>query len=107
MDKKDEFTGEDGSSAESGSARPGAAQELDFSTFAISLASSAQVHLGSLAHPETNQTARNLPAARQMIDILAMLQAKTKGNLTGDEAALLEQILFTLRTHYVRAVEGR
>ena len=60
-----------------------------------------------MPHPETNQTAQNFPAAKQMIDILTMLQTKTKGNLTESEAALLEQVLFSLRMHYVRVVEGQ
>jgi hypothetical protein len=85
----------------------GSAQDLDFSTFVISLASSAQVNLGAMPHPETNQTVQNFPAAKQMIDILTMLQTKTKGNLTEAETALLEQVLFSLRMHYVRAVEGQ
>jgi len=83
------------------------AHDLDFSTFVISLASSVQVNLGAMPHPETNQTVMNFPAAKQMIDILTMLQTKTKGNLTDAEAALLEQVLFSLRMHYVRAVEGQ
>ena len=86
---------------------PGPDHDLDFSTFVISLASSVQVNLGAMPHPETNQTAQNFPAAKQMIDILMMLQTKTKGNLTEAEAALLEQVLFSLRMHYVRTMEGQ
>ena len=82
-------------------------EELDFSTFVISLATSAQVGMGAVPHPETNQAAQNLPAAKQMIDILALLQEKTKGNLTDDESSLLDQVLHNLRVHYVRAVEGQ
>jgi len=120
MNEKDEFTVRDRRSGaseagETEQAQRGSedrhdsesAQDLDFSTFVISLASSAQVNLGAMAHPETNQTSRNFPAAKQMIDILIMLQTKTKGNLTETETALLEQVLFSLRTHYVRAVEGQ
>lgn len=81
--------------------------ELDFSTFVISLASSAQVNLGAIPHPETNQTSQNFPAAKQMIDILGMLKEKTKGNLSEAESALLDQVLFNLRLHYVRTVEGQ
>jgi hypothetical protein len=83
------------------------AEELDFSTFVISLATSAQVGLGAVPHPETNQSAQNFPAAKQMIDILALLKEKTKGNLTEAESALLDQVLFNLRIHYVRVVEGQ
>ena len=82
-------------------------EDLDFSTFVISLATSAQVNLGAIPHPETNQTSQNFPAAKQMIDILGMLKEKTKGNLTGAESELLEQVLFNLRLHYVRIVEGQ
>lgn len=85
----------------------GSAPDLEFSTFVISLASSVQVSLGAMPHPETNQTVQNFPAAMQMIDILTMLQTKTKGNLTEAEASLLEQVLFSLRMHYVEAVEGQ
>ena len=82
-------------------------EELDFSTFVISLATSAQVGLGAVPHPETNQAAQNFPAAKQMIDILALLEEKTNGNLTEAESALLDQVLHNLRIHYVRAVEGQ
>lgn len=81
--------------------------DLDFSTFVLSLATSAQVGLGAVPHPETNTLSRNIPAAKQMIDILAIVQEKTKGNLTESEAALLEQVLFNLRIHYARAAEGQ
>lgn len=79
--------------------------DLDFSTFVISLATSAQVGLGAVPHPETNEFSRNIPAAKQMIDILTILREKTRGNLTEPESALLEQVLFNLHIHYVRTVE--
>lgn len=113
MDEKDEFTVRGRPSGPSGPDKTqtgtdaGTTRDLDFSTFVISLASSAQVNLGAIAHPETNQTAQNFPAAKQMIDILTLLQAKTKGNLREAEAALLEQVLFSLHMHYVNAVEGQ
>ncbi len=78
---------------------------IDFATFVLSLATSAQINLGSVPHPETNQTGRNLPAAKQMIDIIGMLQEKTKGNLSKDETTLLERVLFNLRMHYLRAAK--
>ena len=83
----------------------GSLATLDFATFVLSLATSAQINLGSVPHPETNQTGRNLPAAKQMIDIIGMLQEKTKGNLSKDEETLLGQVLFNLRMHYVRVAE--
>jgi hypothetical protein len=83
------------------------APSLDFSTFVISVASSAQVNLGAIPHPETNQTSQNFPAAKQMIDILGILKEKTRGNLTEAESALLEQVLFQLHLHYARTLEGQ
>ena len=80
--------------------------DVDFATFVLSLATSAQISLGAVPHPETSEIATHIPAAKQMIDVLGMLQEKTKGNLTKDEATLLEQVLFNLRMHFVRASEG-
>jgi hypothetical protein len=81
--------------------------ELDFAAFVISLAGTAQMSLGLIPHPETNLAVQNIPAAKQLIDILGMLQGKTKGNLNMDEETLLEQILHNLRMHYVRVAEGQ
>jgi uncharacterized protein DUF1844 len=90
-----------------GQAQAGTLEEIDFSTFILSLATSAQINLGNVPNPETNQTSQNIPAAKQMIDIIGMLQDKTKGNLGKEEESLLEQVLFNLRMHYVRAMEIR
>jgi hypothetical protein len=75
--------------------------KVDFSTFVLSLSHSALMDLGQAPHPETGSVATTLPMARQTIDLLAMLEEKTKGNLTGDEERLLTQILFDLRMRYV------
>jgi len=74
---------------------------VDFSTFVLSLSHSALMHLGQVPHPETGSVERTLPLARQTVDLLAMLEEKTKGNLSGDEERLLTQILFDLRMRYV------
>ncbi len=84
---------------------PGELAKIDFATFVLSLATSAQINLGSIPHPETNQESQNIPAAKQMIDILGMLKEKTKGNLSKEEETLLERVLFNLRMHYVRVAE--
>ena len=103
--------GEENAGRQQPSARADAAQDagtppdLDFSSFIISLAGTAQMSLGLLPHPETKRTVQNIPAAKQLIDILGMLQGKTKGNLNRDEETLLEQVLFNLRMHYVRVAE--
>ena len=75
--------------------------EINFSTFIFSLNSSALVHLGELSDPSTNAKSVNLPVAKQTIDIIAMLDEKTKGNLTGDEEKLLKNILHDLRMKYI------
>jgi len=75
--------------------------QLDFSTFILSLTSSAFYHLGDMPDPATGQTETNLPAVQQTIDMLLMLKEKTKGNLTADEAKLLEQLVYELQMKYV------
>lgn len=75
---------------------------MDFSMFVFSLNSSALVHLGVLDDPSTGEKARNLPAAKQTIDILGMLDEKTRGNLTKDEQDMLRHILHDLRIIYVK-----
>ena len=73
---------------------------IDFSTFVVSLSHSALVHLGDAKQPD-GTVERNLPLARQTIDILALLQDKTKGNLSGAEERLLAQVLYDLRMRFV------
>lgn len=79
------------------------APEVDFTTFVISLASSAMVHLGQVEHPDAKKAEVNLPMAKQVVDMLAMLQDKTKGNLEPDEERYLEAILYDLRLRFVDA----
>lgn len=76
---------------------------INFATFIFSLNSSALVQLGMMEDPMTGEKAENLPLAKQTIDILSMLEEKTKGNLDTDEAAMLRNILYDLRIHYVKA----
>ena len=78
---------------------------IDFTTFLLSLSTSAAYHLGLAPHPENQAACQNLPMARQTIDILGVLQDKTRGNLTGEEERLLGEILYNLRVEYVQAVE--
>jgi hypothetical protein len=80
---------------------PGEAQ-IDFVTFVMSLASSAFVHMGDAPHPETGSVVEELALAKQTIDILGMLEAKTKGNLSREEETFLENLLMDLRLRYVQ-----
>ncbi len=75
----------------------------DFTTFCFSLASAALIHLGESPAPETGKTEQNLPLAKQTIDVLTMLQEKTKGNLTEEEDKLLSTVLYDLRMRFVEA----
>jgi hypothetical protein len=78
-----------------------AAPEITFATFVVGLSTQALVHLGELPDPHSAQPATDLAAAQQLIDIIAMLETKTRGNLDRDEQAMLEAILFELRMKYV------
>lgn len=82
-------------------------QQLTFTGFVLSLASTAAIHFGDMPDPATGQRAEpNLDGAGQMIDILALLEEKTRGNLTDDERRLLEQLLYELRLRFVEAKGG-
>jgi len=75
--------------------------QVDFSTFIMSLTSSAFYHLGDMPDPSTGKKEVNLPAVQQTIDMLIMLREKTKGNLKEDENKLLEQLVYELQVKYV------
>ncbi len=77
---------------------------LDFNALVLSLGSSAIVHLGEAPDPTSGQKREepDLPMAQQSIDLLAMLQEKTRGNLTAEESRFLENMLFDLRMLYVQ-----
>ena len=81
--------------------------EINFSTFIISLSTQALMHLGEIANPLSGQEERDVSGAKQLIDIVGMLQEKTHGNLTEVEAKLIEEILFDLRMRYVEAVKKK
>jgi len=89
------------------SAEAGAIPPVDFATFVLSLGSSALFHMGELDEPEAGTPPKlDLGLAKHTIDVLAMLQEKTKGNLTGPEATLVENLLFDLRLRFVDAQGG-
>ena len=76
--------------------------EINFSTFIISLNASALLHLGVIGEPSTGKKNKNLPLGKQTIDILNMLEEKTRGNLTKEEEGLFKNILYDLRIAYVK-----
>jgi hypothetical protein len=81
---------------------------VSFTAFVLSLATTAAVHFGDIADPSTGQRMEpNLVGAAQMIEIIAMLQEKTSGNLSEPEAKLLEDLLYELRMRFVDAQGGQ
>jgi Domain of unknown function (DUF1844) len=78
--------------------------QLSFTAFVLSLASTAAIHFGDLADPVSGErSAPNLEGATQMIEILSLLEQKTRGNLTAEERQVLEQVLYELRMRFVEA----
>lgn len=73
---------------------------IDFATFVLSLSHNVLVHLGDAPDPAGGPRRRDVPMAKQTIDLLGVLQEKTTGNLTGEEERLLDQVLYDLRMRY-------
>jgi len=81
--------------------------QLTFTAFVLSLASTAAIHFGDMPDPISGEPAEeNLEGAAQMIEILGLLDEKTRGNLTAEEHQVLEQVLFELRMRFVEAKSG-
>lgn len=77
---------------------------IDFNTFILSLSTSALMHLGKLAGEE--EATVNLAHAKQTIDCIALLEEKTRGNLTGEEERLISEVLYDLRLRFVAATKA-
>src|SRR5687767_680423 len=82
---------------------PSAPEQLDFATLVMSFATGAMIHLGLVPEPGTGKTQKNLALARQNIDILEILQKKTRGNLSNEEDRMLESLLAETRLRFVEA----
>jgi hypothetical protein len=79
--------------------------EVNFNSLIFSLSSSALLHLGEIADPQTGEKRKDIALAKHTIDTIAMLKEKTEGNLNEEEEKFLESILTDLRWRYVRAAE--
>jgi hypothetical protein len=99
-----ETPSKDGARAGAGSDR--ALPPVDFSTFILSLGSSALIHLGEMEPPGETGKRRDLPMAKHTIDLLTLLWEKTRSNCTPEEDNLLESLLYDLRLRYVEAVKA-
>jgi len=80
--------------------------EVNFSSFVMSLATQAMVQLGQMAPPPGMEIPVDVESGKGTIDILAMIQQKTRGNLSTEEAKFLEDVLHTLRVSYVKRAKG-
>ncbi len=81
--------------------------EMNFAGFILSLSTTAMFHFGDFPDPVTREVKRNLVAAKQTIDILNILETKTKGNLDEDEKQLMEGILYELRMRYAKGLSSK
>ena len=93
-------------------ASPGVASQpaedmpMSFEALIFSLSTTALLQLGLAPDPETGKQEKDLPGAKQSIDILEILQQKTRGNLTADEGQMLEECLYDLKMTYVKALQA-
>jgi hypothetical protein len=76
--------------------------EITFTSFLISLSSSAFIHLGDIPDPATGETNQDLPLAKQTIDLLGLLREKTRNNLREEEEKLFDHLLYDLRMRYLK-----
>ena len=79
---------------------------LTFASFVFSLGTSSLMLMGETLDPQQPPSPVNLPQAKEIIDILSMLEEKTKGNLSTEEASIIGDMLYTLRMKYVSATSG-
>ena len=80
---------------------------VNFSSFVISMGSSALMLMGEQLDPEQPTMPLNLPQAKEIIDLLSMLEEKTKGNLTQDEQVVMKDMLYALRMKFVSLTSGK
>lgn len=77
--------------------------DIGFANLIVSLGTSAMIHMGVIEDPSTKTKEKNLEMARQEIDLIVMLETKTKGNLTKQEVEVVEKVLYELRLRFVEA----
>ncbi|MFQ5663798.1 MAG: DUF1844 domain-containing protein [Terriglobia bacterium] len=82
-------------------------QKIDFESLVLSISTSAMYQLGLVEDPGRGRIPADLEAARHTIDMLAVIQEKTQGNLSATEQRLLEQVLYELRLSYVTLTSGQ
>lgn len=80
---------------------------VNFSSFVISMGSSALMLMGEQLDPQQSAMPLNLPQAKEIIDLLSMLEEKTRGNLTPDEQVVMKDMLYALRMKFVSLTSGK
>ncbi len=80
---------------------------VNFSSFVISMGSSALMLMGEQLDPQQPTMPLNLPQAKEIIDLLSMLEEKTRGNLTPDEQVVMKDMLYALRMKFVSLTSGK
>jgi len=80
---------------------------VNFSSFVISMGSSALMLMGEQLDPQQPSMPLNLPQAKEIIDLLSMLEEKTRGNLTPDEQVVMKDMLYALRMKFVSLTSGK
>jgi hypothetical protein len=101
-DQKSESSSEPGSEEHQKAQTEERYPEVSFASFVLSLSTSAMYHFGDFPDPVSKKAEKNLSAAKQTIDILTLLQNKTKGNLDEGERNLIDGMLYELRMRYVK-----
>lgn len=81
--------------------------DADFNFFVTTLALQASISLGQIPNPVTNKKEEDLTQAKFLIDTLGMLKEKTRNNLSAEEAGVLDNLLYELRTQYISKNEGK
>jgi len=104
-EKDEKIEKEEAKTKEEEPQRGGPLPEVNFNSLIFSLSSSALLHLGEIADPQTGEKRTDLPLAKHSIDTIAMLKEKTTGNLSEEEGKFLDNILTDLRWRYVKATE--
>jgi hypothetical protein len=87
--------------AKSAGGEPPPGPTIDFPSYILSYYTQGLVLLGEVPNPYTNKKEEDVEAARHTIDILSMIEEKTKGNLSKDEQQLLESVLYELRMKFM------
>ncbi len=101
------MTKKDGEQANAGDRATPELPRIDFATFVLSLSHGALVHLGDAPDPSGVKNAPDLELARQSIDLLSLMEEKTRGNLTGEEERMLANILSDLKLRFVEVSKAR